>query len=62
MNVNIPEKLFFDVVDLLVEPQSLRPQEGTCVLSLDARNQVLERLLQIRHQFLFDPPPASAKV
>jgi hypothetical protein len=54
--------LFFDVVDLLVEPQSLRPQEGTCVLSLDARNQVLERLLQIRHQFLFDPPPASAKV
>jgi len=61
MQVQIPEKLFFDMIDLLVEPRSLRPDEGTCVLSIEARNLVLDRLLQIRHSLLFDPPPAPAK-
>ena len=63
MNVQIPEKLLYDMIDLLVEPQSLRPAEGTCVLDIDARNRVLDRLLTIRHRLLFDPPvrpqPAS---
>ena len=54
MEVQIPEKLFFDMIDLLVEPQSLRPDEGICVLSLDARNRVLDRLLALRHRFLFN--------
>ncbi len=54
MEVQIPEKLFFDMIDLLVEPQSLRPDEGICVLSLEARNRVLDRLLALRHRFLFN--------
>ena len=54
MEIQIPEKLFFDMIDLLVEPRSLRPDEGICVLSLEARNRVLNRLLSIRHSFLFD--------
>ncbi len=61
MQVPIPEKLFFDIIDLLVEPRSLRPNEGTCVLSLDARNQVLDRLLHIRHSLLFDSPSSPVK-
>jgi hypothetical protein len=59
VDVQIPEKLLFDMIDLLVEPQSLRPDQGVCVLSLEARNRVLDRLLSIRHQFLFDTPSAS---
>ena len=66
MNVQIPEKLLYDMIDLLVEPQSLRPNDGTCVLSIDARNRVLDRLLAIRHRLLFDPParpqPAASNI
>jgi hypothetical protein len=48
MNVKIPEDLFFDMVDLLVAPKTLLPAQGNCVLALENRNRVLDRLLAIR--------------
>jgi hypothetical protein len=48
MNVKIPEDLFFDMVDLLVAPKILLPAQGNCVLALENRNRVLDRLLAIR--------------
>lgn len=48
MNVKIPEDLFFDMVDLLVAPKTLLPAQGSCVLTIENRNRVLDRLLVIR--------------
>ena len=48
MNVAIPEDLFFDMVDLLIAPQTLLPAQGRCVLAMENRNHVLDRLLVIR--------------
>lgn len=48
MNVKIPEDLFFDMVDLLVAPKTLLPAQGKCVLGIENRNRVLDRLLVIR--------------
>ena len=50
--VAIPEKLFFDMVDLLKTPRSLVPAEGKCVLGLDKRNDVLDRLLKLRRDIV----------
>jgi hypothetical protein len=36
------------MVDLLVEPKSLLPAMGDCVLAIENRNHVLNRLLEIR--------------
>lgn len=52
ISVKIPEKLFFDIVDLLREPKSLAPRAEECVLPLDGRNAVLGRLLTIRRQLV----------
>lgn len=64
ISVKIPEKLFFDIVDLLREPKMLTPLAEECVLLLDDRNTVLNKLLTIRRQLvrnagrsLISPPP-----
>jgi len=46
--------LFFDIVDLLREPKSLIPADGTCVLHLTKRNHVMDRLLAIRRSVVLD--------
>ena len=53
MAVQIPEQLLFDMVQLLTEPKALIPAEGTCVLSIEARDRVLNDLLQVQRNFLF---------
>ena len=50
--VVIPESLFFDMVDLLKAPKTLAPAEGKCVLHLDKRNDVLDRLLKLRRDIV----------
>ena len=62
ISVKIPDKLFFDMVDLLREPKSLTPLTEECVLQLDDRNAVLNKLLVIRRQLVQKtgrslPPP-----
>ncbi|MCG6905232.1 MAG: hypothetical protein LJE63_01305 [Desulfobacteraceae bacterium] len=62
MNVKIPEDLFFDMVDLLVAPKALLPAQGNCVLTIENRNRVLDRLLVIRRavvQTIGHPPSAD---
>lgn len=46
--VEISDKLFFDMVDLLREPKTLIPAENKCVIRMERRNDVLDRLLDIR--------------
>ena len=46
--VEISDKLFFDMVDLLREPRKLIPAEDKCVIRMEKRNDVLDRLLDIR--------------
>lgn len=60
MTVEIPEKLFFGMVDLLVEPQALIPSEGKCVIDLDARNEIVGQLLNIQRNVLFGPSGGSS--
>jgi hypothetical protein len=55
--VNISEDLFFDMVDLLREPKLLTPRTSECVIRLDRRNNVLNRLLAVRREIL---EPADA--
>lgn len=60
MNVKIPEDLFFDMVDLLVEPKTLLPTSGDCVLAMENRNHVLNRLLDIRRAVVQASGPSPA--
>ena len=40
------------MVDLLREPQTLIPAEDKCVIEMEKRNDVLERLLVVRRNAL----------
>lgn len=53
--VQVPENLFYEMLELLKQPCSLNPAEGKCVLHLEKRNQVLDRLLQIRREIVMEP-------
>lgn len=52
--VNIPEELFFEIVDTFRNPQTLNPAKGECVIHMDQRNKVLDPLLQIRRAVVED--------
>lgn len=54
ISVHIPEKLFFDIVDLLREPKSLIPANRECVVGMDRRDRILDALLQIRREVVQD--------
>jgi hypothetical protein len=53
MSVKIPEELFYDIVTLLTEPKVFNPAQKECVVSMDRRDQVLQRLLKIQRSRLF---------
>ncbi len=53
--VLVPEKLFYEMLELLKQPRSLNPAEGNCVLHIEKRNHVLGRLLQIRRKIVMEP-------
>lgn len=62
--VEISDKLFFDMVDLLREPKTLIPAEDKCVIRIEKRNDVLDRLLDIRRSIAEDygTPPRPVHV
>lgn len=53
MSIKIPEELFYDIVTLLTEPKVFNPAEKECVVSMERRDSVLHRLLQIQRTRLF---------
>ena len=53
MSVKIPEELFYDIVTLLTEPKVFNPAEKECVVSMERRDEVLQRLLRIQRSRLF---------
>ena len=62
ITVEISDKLFFDMVDLLREPKTLIPAEDKCVLQMKKRNDVLDRLLGIRRSVLGADGPRLAPI
>jgi hypothetical protein len=52
MDVKIPEKFLYQMVELLVEPKSLKPAKDECVLHLSKRDQILDQLLVMRRKAL----------
>jgi hypothetical protein len=52
MDVKIPENLLYQMVELLVEPKSLKPAKDECVLHLSKRDQILNQLLVMRRKAL----------
>ncbi len=56
MSVKISENLFFEMVDLLMEPKSMIPAKSECILHLAKRNNVLDRLLRVQRNVLFGRP------
>ena len=53
MSVKIPDELFYDIVTLLTEPKVFNQAEKECVVSMDRRDAVLRKLLQIQRSRLF---------
>ncbi|MGD8366080.1 MAG: hypothetical protein PVG78_00445 [Desulfobacterales bacterium] len=53
MSVKIPEKLFYDIVTLLTEPKLFNPAQKECVVSMERRDEILQRLLKIQRSQLF---------
>ncbi len=52
MDVKIPENFLYKLVELLVEPKSLKPAKDECVLHLSKRDQILDQLLLMRRKAL----------
>jgi len=62
MDVKIPENFLYQMVELLVEPKSLRPAKDECVLHLSKRDRILNQLLLMRRKALaHNHDPASYK-
>lgn len=62
MDVKIPEKFLYQMVELLVEPKTLRPAKDECVLHLSKRDLILDQLLLMRRKALAQKQePASIK-
>ncbi len=62
MDVKIPENFLYQMVELLVEPKTLRPAKDECVLHLSKRDLILDQLLLMRRKALAqNQEPASIK-
>ena len=53
MSIKIPEELFYDIVTHLTEPKVFNPAQKECTVSMERRDQVLQRLLKIQRSRLF---------
>ena len=52
MDLKISENFLYELVEMLVEPKSLRPANNECVLHLCKRNRILDQLLVLRRNAL----------
>jgi len=53
MSVKIPDELFYDIVTLLTEPKVFNQADRECVVSMERRDEVLQRLLRIQRSRFF---------